>query len=148
MTDDAIDLGGGLSLVIVPADARDAVRKTVEERDALRAEVAEMEAEVHGHIKMWGDELRLRKAAEAERDALRAEVEKLDALMQAGFAEYERRLADAEAERDGLADRMREALENLYITPDNDREEGYHEGISAAIEALAALTTKGEADAG
>jgi hypothetical protein len=135
MTDDAIDLGGGVSLVIVPADARDAVRKIVQERDALRAEVAEMEAEVHGHIKMWGDELRLRKAAEAERRWIMEERDRTFALMLA-------RAIAAEAERD----RLREALVRIADLTSHDMGMTAEEERCVNREALAALTTKGDAD--
>jgi hypothetical protein len=141
MTDDAIDLGGGLSLVIVPADARDAVRKIVQERDALRAEVAEMEAEVHGHIKMWGDALRRAERAEAERDRLRGALEPL------------RRIADA-FDANELDDEARKfwGQHSVNTTPHEDIELYQGRGgkqlltLADCMFARAALTTKGEAD--
>ena len=78
----------------------------------------------------------------AEITSLRAEVAKLDALMRAGFAEYERRLADAEAERDRLRETVRfYASESLW-----DRDGGT-DGLTpmerdGGTRARAALTTE------
>lgn len=82
------------------------IRATVEERDALKAQVAELEAEVVSWRATARDKGESSRKAAAERDALRAQVEAARALCRD-------QLDHGKVEADDLAGRILDAMDDV-----------------------------------